>query len=977
MSKPHHGFPSGYFKIRSRLTGKCIEVAGTNNGADLYTSNCHNGHNQQWFVNELGCISNRTTGKSIDIYEGNRVNGARVKTWNNNGNKTQQWYVDNIGRVISRYNAKSLSFDENNKGNAPLYMWDNYNGPSQRWYFERLGGDQTVQLLKNYNGKQGVKMVPSSMISASAACTYQCWMKLGQFKGGLWKMIFCKSEGHVKTKSRSPGLWIQQNKLKFHARTNTTKGWNDGIKDKSSYTIPLRKWVNVALQIRGKRMLFYVNGKKIMDGNMKGHMVYNSHDLWVGKNNKDLKLKDLEYTNYALTQEQIRKSMNESRPAKRKPKSGPAPSQSLPESGVHITKLTSNGSHPKCRPDLGRLGALAWCAKTKSNIYYLEAQLDKHYNINKIMTQGRSNSNQWTTKYSVKYLDNSGQWKKVGDFDGNKDRHTIRTNTVDFVTNRLRIYPLRWKGWPSLRLGLDGVSSSESKCAKYKEDSVHGKSADLRKTSLDAYNQECRKVAYFKYLEDLKQEKSKYEGLYDLLNKSKKSKKACELVTTGLKTKMSGLRARLKSTKLDLELAKSKKCPPVPTCLPVISAATMNTIKKPTINDYDIRTHREFHKYVLASAIKPCPAQTQNQGACSNRFISEKKLDNNIVKMFGGGVYGKLCTITNDRPSVRRATKVIITQQPPKVEHAYDNDPYDIRKHKDFSLLMKNYIHKSDCKIDKSHPQFKKLMKKYTSQEREKCLAVRKDISKHPQYRDLMNKYAKKRPGTCPVTYMPCPSGANAVTVNGKVTQTTKNVVQKMLKHGSVTQKRELLGNIKNHPDFKDYVHVSKVKSISQKLLQDAVNEGKLTSRCHTDISKHPGYKALMMKYALPDNTKCPTTYHKCKDGLSRKLVEIPITRHPDIKKYVKRADMESIKSDVLLMASKFAKAKAIINDQRSIIKKLKNLPIDLHPKYNDVVPGQISQHPDIHKYILKSQIPGLIDKECKKHFSKKEKVCK
>ena len=32
---------------------------------------------------------------------------------------------------------------------------------------------------------------------------------------------------------------------------------------------------------------------------------------------------------------------------------------------------------------------------------------------------------------------------------------------------------------------------------------------------------------------------------------------------------------------------------------------------------------------------------------------------------------------------------------------------------------------------------------------------------------------------------------------------------------------------------------------------------------------------------------------------------------------------------------------------------------------------ADIGDHPDIHRYILKSQIPAMIDKECRKHFSK------
>lgn len=124
----------------------------------------------------------------------------------------------------------------------------------------------------------------------------------------------------------------------------------------------------------------------------------------------------------------------------------------------------------------------------------------------------------------------------------------------------------------------------------------------------------------------------------------------------------------------------------------------------------------------------------------------------------------------------------------------------------------------------------------------------------------------------------------------------------KIIQQGSPEQKRKLLGDITRHPDFKNYVHISEVKKMSKIMLEKAINEGKL---CSKDITKHPEYKALMKKYAMIDRSSSPPTFKPC--GERRKLADVPIESHPDIKKYVKRESVERLKKDIIEMAKKIA----------------------------------------------------------------------
>jgi len=50
FEKPQMGFPAGYFKIHSRLNGKCLDVNGGsgNQGTKAILFDCHDGLHQQW-----------------------------------------------------------------------------------------------------------------------------------------------------------------------------------------------------------------------------------------------------------------------------------------------------------------------------------------------------------------------------------------------------------------------------------------------------------------------------------------------------------------------------------------------------------------------------------------------------------------------------------------------------------------------------------------------------------------------------------------------------------------------------------------------------------------------------------------------------------------------------------------------------------------------------------------------------------------
>lgn len=178
---------------------------------------------------------------------------------------------------------------------------------------------------------------------------------------------------------------------------------------------------------------------------------------------------------------------------------------------VNVREFKSNGTHVTCSiKDVGLNSIKGWCALHDTrNEYYIEADLDNLYNIKSIETRGRGDTPQWTTEYRIEYLDPySNVWKSYGDkMEGNRDMNTVKSNPVQILTNHLRIYPISFHMWPSMRIGFNGTIGTKDKCMDYKSKMESGTELDNKRYK-DLYNKECRKVSYYEY-EQLEERKKK------------------------------------------------------------------------------------------------------------------------------------------------------------------------------------------------------------------------------------------------------------------------------------------------------------------------------------------------------------------------------------------------------------------------------------------------------------------------------------
>jgi hypothetical protein len=170
---------------------------------------------------------------------------------------------------------------------------------------------------------------------------------------------------------------------------------------------------------------------------------------------------------------------------------------------IEVKEYRSNGTHTTCSiNDIGLNSIGGWCAiKAIRDEYYVEADFDKLYHIQKIHTRGRGNYPQWTTEYRVEYFDiYYNKWTQYGaKLEANIDMNTMKSNDVDILTDKIRIYPVSFQGWPSLRLGFSGAIGIKNKCKEYKVKSETDMNILERERYLKLYNKECKKISYYEY----------------------------------------------------------------------------------------------------------------------------------------------------------------------------------------------------------------------------------------------------------------------------------------------------------------------------------------------------------------------------------------------------------------------------------------------------------------------------------------------
>jgi hypothetical protein len=203
----------------------------------------------------------------------------------------------------------------------------------------------------------------------------------------------------------------------------------------------------------------------------------------------------------------------------------------------------------------------SWSGSKKYKTY-LQATFDRPYNVSYILTRGREGTNEYVTKYVMKYRDpfknkwhiypmyyqgslttNAISENKPRIFEGNKDDNSVKSNILGIITDSVRIYPKKWNIEPSLRLGFTGKPLKiENNCKYLKARMDNAVMENDRKIYKREYEKYCKKISAVNH-NKLKKKYSKLKDAKkfaqsDLCNMQKEYAKQCKLVKGPVQTQL-------------------------------------------------------------------------------------------------------------------------------------------------------------------------------------------------------------------------------------------------------------------------------------------------------------------------------------------------------------------------------------------------------------------------------------------------------
>jgi poly(3-hydroxybutyrate) depolymerase len=118
------------FRLRGEASGRCVDVtgAGTANGTQLITWDCHTNTNQQFTQNGQAL---QVMGKCLDA-PNNATSGTRVQIWDCHGGANQNWNVGTNGTITNTQTGLCLN-STGTGNNATVTVATCQGSASQRW----------------------------------------------------------------------------------------------------------------------------------------------------------------------------------------------------------------------------------------------------------------------------------------------------------------------------------------------------------------------------------------------------------------------------------------------------------------------------------------------------------------------------------------------------------------------------------------------------------------------------------------------------------------------------------------------------------------------------------------------------------------------------------------------------------------------------------------------------------------------------
>jgi len=138
------------------------------NNKNVYMHGCHDGQNQQWYLDDAGRLKTKHDGYCLD-YNHNNKNVYMHKC---HDGKNQKWYFDNAGRLKTKHDGNCLDYNYNNKN---VYMHRCHGGKNQQWLingkptFQKKKGKVNHEAAAKQKALEQAKRLAAAKAAAAAA----------------------------------------------------------------------------------------------------------------------------------------------------------------------------------------------------------------------------------------------------------------------------------------------------------------------------------------------------------------------------------------------------------------------------------------------------------------------------------------------------------------------------------------------------------------------------------------------------------------------------------------------------------------------------------------------------------------------------------------------------------------------------------------------------------------------------------------
>jgi len=139
-------------------------------------------------------------------------------------------------------------------------------------------------------------------------------------------------------------------------------------------------------------------------------------------------------------------------------------SRAIPNARITASSMWDGNHAPSqgrlyYKPPGGKAGS--WSSRHNRVGQWIQVDLNRVTKVTGIATQGRTNANQWVTKYKLQY---SSDGKSFNNYEGgkvfaaNRDRNSVVKHNLQtpIIARYIRLLPQAWQGHMSLRMELYG-----------------------------------------------------------------------------------------------------------------------------------------------------------------------------------------------------------------------------------------------------------------------------------------------------------------------------------------------------------------------------------------------------------------------------------------------------------------------------------------------------------------------------------------